>query len=109
MTKSRSIVRDVDLLASLAERNLVHVHLSVTTLDHKLSNIMEPRASSPQRRLDAVRLLNRAGVPTGILMAPVIPAINDVEIETLSPERTIEIAQLYQLVHHEYCSRCKFR
>jgi len=82
-TKSRSVVRDLDILSSMARRNLVHVNISVTTLDHKLSAIVEPRASAPQRRLDAIRLLSGAGIPTGVMVAPIIPAINDVEIERI--------------------------
>lgn len=83
LTKSRLIVRDLDLLAPMAEKGLVKAALSVTTLDHKLARKMEPRASTPQRRLDAIRLLSDAGVPTGIMFAPVIPALNDHEMEAV--------------------------
>ena len=83
VTKSALIVRDLDLLSSMAERGLVKVALSVTSLDHKLSRAMEPRAATPQRRLDAIRLLAAAGVPTSVMVAPVIPALNDHEIETI--------------------------
>ncbi|WCL55499.1 PA0069 family radical SAM protein [Gimibacter soli] len=81
VTKSRLVVRDIDILSRMAERNLVKVALSVTTVDPKLARTLEPRAATPQRRLDAIRLLTDAGVPTGVMMAPVIPAINDHEME----------------------------
>ena len=83
VTKSALILRDLDLLARLAERNLVKVALSVTTLDAKLARIMEPRASTPSRRLEALRQLRAAGVPTAVMVAPIIPAINDAEIERI--------------------------
>lgn len=83
VTKSHLIVRDLDILGAMAARGLVKVALSVTTLDRGLARIMEPRASTPQRRLDAIRLLSEAGVPTGVMVAPVIPAINDEQIETI--------------------------
>ena len=81
LTKSRLVVRDLDILAPMAKKGLVKVSLSVTTLDRKLARAMEPRASMPQRRLDAIRLLTDAGVPTGVMFAPVIPALNDHEME----------------------------
>jgi DNA repair photolyase len=83
VTKSARVTRDLDLLSSLAERNLVKVALSVTTLDAKLARVMEPRASTPSRRLDAIRLLSEAGVPCGVMVAPIIPALNDMEIEKI--------------------------
>ena len=83
VTKSALILRDVDILARMAKRNLAKVALSVTTLDPKLARIMEPRAATPQRRLDALRQLSEAGVPTSVMVAPVIPAINDAEIERI--------------------------
>jgi len=83
VTKSRLVVRDMDLLVPMAEKGLVKVALSVTTLDRKLARTMEPRASTPQRRLDAIRLLSDAGVPTGVMFAPVIPALNDHEMEAV--------------------------
>jgi DNA repair photolyase len=67
----------------MAERNLVKVALSVTTLDSKLARVMEPRAATPQRRLEALRQLADARVPTSVMVAPVIPAINDAEIERI--------------------------
>jgi DNA repair photolyase len=83
VTKSALVLRDLDILARMAERNLVKVAISVTTLDAKLARTMEPRASTPQRRLEALRQLVKAGVPTSTLVAPVIPAINDAEIERI--------------------------
>jgi len=83
VTKSALILRDLDVLTRLAERNLVKVALSVTTLDAKLARIMEPRASTPSRRLEALRQLRAAGVPTAVMVAPIIPAINDTEIERI--------------------------
>ena len=83
LTKSRLIVRDLDLIAPMAEKGLVKVGLSVTTLDRKLARLMEPRASTPQRRLDAIKLLSDADVPTAVMFAPLIPALNDHEMEAV--------------------------
>jgi DNA repair photolyase len=83
VTKSALVLRDLDVLTRLAQRNLVKVALSVTTLDAKLARIMEPRASTPSRRLEALRQLRAAGVPTAVMVAPIIPAINDAEIERI--------------------------
>jgi DNA repair photolyase len=86
VTKSTLILRDLDLLAPMAELGLAKVALSVTTLDRKLAREMEPRASTPPRRLDAIRQLNEAGVPAGVMFAPVIPALNDDELESVLGE-----------------------
>jgi len=83
VTKSALVVRDLDLLSDMAKRGLAHVALSVTTLDHKLARRMEPRAATPKRRLGAIRALAEAGVPAGVMVAPVIPALNDHEIENI--------------------------
>ncbi len=83
VTKSAGVLRDLDILASMATRKLVRVYLSVTTLDDKLARIMEPRAAAPQRRLQAISELTRAGVPTGVLAAPMIPGLNDAEMERI--------------------------
>src|SRR5882672_4173415 len=83
VTKSALVLRDLDILARLAERNLVKVALSVTTLDPKLARLMEPRAATPLRRLETLRQLSAEGVPTAVMVAPVIPAINDAEIERI--------------------------
>lgn len=82
-TKSALIVRDLDILTELARLGLVKVALSVTSMDHKLSRKMEPRASSPARRLEAIRILSEAGIPTAIFASPMIPAINDMELERI--------------------------
>ncbi|MCP1210588.1 PA0069 family radical SAM protein [Devosia subaequoris] len=82
-TKSALIVRDLDILTELAKLGLVKVAISVTSMDHKLSRKMEPRASSPARRLEAIRLLSEAGIPTAIFASPMIPAINDMELERI--------------------------
>ena len=83
VTKSALITRDIDILSRMAERNIAKVALSVTTLDPKLARVMEPRASTPAKRLDALRRLSEAGIPTSVMVAPVIPAINDAEIERI--------------------------
>ncbi len=83
VTKSDRVTRDLDLLAPLAQRGLTHVGVSITTLDAVLARKLEPRAAIPKRRLAAVRQLTQAGVPTAVLIAPIIPAINDHEIEAL--------------------------
>jgi DNA repair photolyase len=83
VTKSALVLRDLDILSRMAARNLAKVALSVTTLDPHLARVMEPRASTPTRRLDALRQLSAAGVPTSVMVAPVIPALNDAEIERI--------------------------
>ncbi|PVB63035.1 PA0069 family radical SAM protein [Labrenzia sp. 011] len=86
VTKSALVTRDIDILARMAERNLVKVALSVTSLDRKLCRAMEPRASAPHKRLGAIKALSAAGIPTSIMMAPIIPALTDSEIENLLEE-----------------------
>ncbi len=83
VTKSALVVRDIDILAPMAARRLAKVYLSVTTLDSGLARRLEPRAPTPARRLEAVREVAAAGIPTGVLVAPVIPALNDAEIEDI--------------------------
>jgi DNA repair photolyase len=83
VTKSNRVLRDIDILAEMAKDNLARVAISVTTLDRKLSRSMEPRAPTPERRLDAIRELNAAGVPTTVMTAPMIPALNDHEMEAI--------------------------
>jgi DNA repair photolyase len=83
VTKSTLIQRDIDILSRMAERKLVKVALSVTTLDAKLARTMEPRAATPLRRLETLRRLSEAGIPTSVMIAPVIPAINEAEIERI--------------------------
>ncbi|MCG8548402.1 MAG: PA0069 family radical SAM protein [Alphaproteobacteria bacterium] len=83
VTKSALVVRDLDILAPMAERDLAAVAVSVTTLDRRLARVMEPRAPTPAKRLATIRALASAGVPTGVLAAPMIPAINDMELERI--------------------------
>ena len=83
VTKSALVLRDLDILARMAERKLAKVALSVTTLDPELARKMEPRAATPMRRLETLRRLSDAGVPTTVMVAPVIPALNDMEIERI--------------------------
>ena len=83
VTKSVGVIRDLDLISDMAKRNLAKVFLSVTTLDKELSNRLEPRASKPRRSLAAVRELSQKGVPTGVMIAPIIPGLTDSEIEAI--------------------------
>lgn len=83
ITKNHLVTRDTDLLSDLARHRAAVVFLSVTTLDARLSRIMEPRASSPKRRLAAIETLNRAGVPVGVMVAPIIPGLTDHEIPSV--------------------------
>jgi DNA repair photolyase len=83
VTKSSLVLRDLDILTRMAERNLVKVALSVTTLDPRLARTMEPRAATPARRLEALRQLSQAGIPTTVMVAPIIPAVTDHEIERI--------------------------
>src|SRR6266853_1967843 len=83
VTKSNLVTRDIDILARMASRKLVRVGISVTSLDAKLARVMEPRAPTPARRLEALRELAAAGIPTTVMVAPIIPAINDAEVERI--------------------------
>src|SRR5690242_11640442 len=83
VTKNHLVTRDIDILADMAKRNLAEVFLSVTTLDKDLARTMEPRASAPHRRLEAIRKLADAGVPVGVMTAPMIPGLNDHEMEAI--------------------------
>lgn len=86
ITKSQLVMRDIDILARLAERGLAKAAISVTTLDRRIARVMEPRAAAPHRRVEAIRALAQAGVPVTVMVAPVVPAINDSEIETILEE-----------------------
>ena len=79
VTKNHLVTRDIDLLADLAQHNASVVIISVTTLDVNLQRVMEPRTSAPARRLDAIERLTKAGIPTGVLVAPIIPGLTDHE------------------------------
>lgn len=83
ITKSSLIERDIDILQAMAAKKLVHVSVSVTTLDHHVSRYLEPRTAAPKRRLETIRRLTDAGIPVGINVAPVIPFLTDHELESL--------------------------
>jgi DNA repair photolyase len=83
ITKSALVTRDIDILSRMAEDGLVLVCVSVTTLDRRLAGAMEPRAAAPHRRLEAIRALSAAGVPVAVLSSPIIPGLNDHEIEAI--------------------------
>ena len=83
VTKSSGIERELDLIAPMAAQGLVSVYVSVTTLDHELARILEPRAASPARRLRTIRALADAGVPVGVSVSPIIPFINEPELERI--------------------------
>ena len=83
ITKSQLVIRDLDILTPMAARGLAKAAISVTTLDRKLARAMEPRAAAPHRRIETIRALAEAGVPVTVMVAPIIPALNDAEIEAI--------------------------
>jgi DNA repair photolyase len=83
VTKSAGVLRDLDILSGMAKRNLARVYVSITTLDAGLARVMEPRAATPARRVHAIAELTRAGVPCGVMTAPMIPGLNDAEMEKI--------------------------
>jgi len=83
ITKNPLVTRDIDLLAQLSEKRLARVFVSITSMDLRLAGRIEPRAGSPHRRLDAVRKLREAGISVGVMAAPMIPGLNDQELETI--------------------------
>lgn len=83
ITKSSLISKDIDLLSKLAEENLIRVSISITSLDSELQGILEPRTASPKKRLETVRLLSQAGIPVSVMFAPLIPGLNDEEMESI--------------------------
>ncbi len=83
VTKSHTVTRDIDVLSDLAKHRAAHVMLSITTLDDDLAGVMEPRASRPQRRLDAIRALRSAGIPVGVMVAPIVPGLTDHELPAI--------------------------
>jgi DNA repair photolyase len=83
ITKNALVERDLDLLAPMAAKRLAQVYVSVTTLDHDIARRMEPRASAPRRRLEAISALSRAGVPTGVMVAPIVPFLTDDAMESV--------------------------
>ncbi len=86
ITKSQLVLRDLDILAPMAERGLAKAAISVTTLERRIARVMEPRAAAPHRRIEAIRALAGAGVPVTVMVAPIIPGINDNEIEAILEE-----------------------
>lgn len=86
VTKSALIERDLDILGDMARDDLVQVMISITTLDRELARSLEPRAAAPQRRLETLRHLSAAGIPAGVLVAPLIPVLTDAELETILGE-----------------------
>ena len=83
VTKSALVTRDIDILARMGEKGLAKVALSVTSLDRMLARTMEPRASTPTKRLEALRMLSDAGIPVSVMVAPIVPGLNDHEIERI--------------------------
>ncbi|MGB3898714.1 MAG: PA0069 family radical SAM protein [Mesorhizobium sp.] len=83
VTKSALVTRDIDILSRMAERGLAKVALSVTTMDRMLARTMEPRASTPTKRLEAIRQLSDAGIPASVMVAPIIPGLTDAEMERI--------------------------
>lgn len=83
VTKSSLVLRDIDILGPMAAKGLARVYLSITTMDRELARKLEPRAAAPHRRLETIKLLHQAGIPTGVMAAPMIPALNDQELEAI--------------------------
>jgi DNA repair photolyase len=83
VTKSALVERDIDLLAPMAAKNLARVYISITTLDRELARKLEPRAAAPQRRLETVKALAQAGIPVGVMVAPIIPQLTDKHLEAI--------------------------
>jgi DNA repair photolyase len=83
ITKSALVVRDIDVLAPMAAQGLVRVNISLTTLDAALARSMEPRAAAPYKRLKAMEALAKAGIPVGVMAAPMIPGLNDMEMDQI--------------------------
>jgi DNA repair photolyase len=83
VTKASLIERDLDILTDMAKQNLALVFISISSLDRSLTRAMEPRAAAPQRRLKTIQTLTEAGIPVGVLVAPIIPFLNDAEMETV--------------------------
>ncbi|MDJ0840509.1 MAG: PA0069 family radical SAM protein [Acidobacteriota bacterium] len=111
LTKSALVLRDLDLLAEMAKLDLVRIAVSVTSLDNHIARIMEPRAAAPQRRIETIRALAEAGVPVGVNVAPIIPALTDTEVERIL-EKAAEAgadAAMYILVRLPYEVKDLFR
>jgi DNA repair photolyase len=104
ITKSALVERDLDLLAPMAKKGLVHVFVSIGTLDHELMRRLEPRSSAPQRRLEVLRALSEAGIPCGVLVAPIIPFLNDRDMEAVLERSAAQGADIagYQILRLPY-------
>lgn len=83
VTKSSLVERDIDLIAPMAAKGLASIYLSITTLDRQIARRLEPRAAAPERRFETLRRLSEAGIPTGVMVAPVIPALTDCDMEQI--------------------------
>lgn len=83
VTKNALVERDIDILSAMAKKDLVRVFISITTLNKEICRTLEPRAAAPQRRLEAVKALHEAGIPVGVMTAPIIPVLTDTEMETI--------------------------
>jgi DNA repair photolyase len=83
VTKSALVERDIDIIAPMAAKRMARVYLSITTLDRELARKMEPRAAAPHRRLQALKTLCDAGIPVGVMVAPIIPQLNDRDLEAI--------------------------
>lgn len=88
VTKSSMVERDIDILAPMAREGLAKVFISITTFDRAISRMLEPRAAAPQRRLETIRKLHEAGIPVGVMTAPIIPVLTDSEMETILQHAT---------------------
>ncbi len=93
VTKNALVCRDIDILSEMAALRLAHVNISVTTLDPELARVMEPRTSIPSARLRAIELLTQAGIPTRVMVAPIVPGLNDAEIPTILAAAKVAGAQ----------------
>ena len=100
-TKSALVLRDIDILQSMARQKLVRVQVSIGTLDRSIARTLEPRANTPARRLEAIRELNQAGIPAGVIVAPLIPALTDDDLETVLEAAAATPASL--------CCACRWR
>ena len=92
ITKSQLVVRDIDILARLAERGLAKAAISVTSLERRIARTMEPRAAAPHRRIEAIRMLAEAGVPVTVMVAPVVPA--SMTVRSKRPEACAKAVQV---------------
>lgn len=104
VTKSALVERDLDLLAPMAMKGLVHVFVSIGTLDHDLMRRLEPRTTAPARRLETLRALSAAGIPCGVLVAPIIPFLNDRDLEAVLQGAAAQGASMagYQILRLPY-------